>query len=299
MFFGICLFGKKNKKLKLDNSISLDQQKNVELNYKKLENQKNLPAELSQHDVENGFVFEIDDLKKLNLKEEELEEYIVENKKGIAKLLFNLFNQNSQELKELQDYHIKNLKDFNSSQEQKTDNNEIIDIFGKKKPPLSWKDPKTGLIWEVKNKNNYDKLYSYKEAEHYVKLLNRSFYDHSSKWRIPTIDELMTLGNIPLFDYRNKNLQFSSRAAWKVGKSKFRNGKLFVKKPLSGFMNAQIETWYWSSTPVEPFHEQTQSQSNQIERLVELFWVVNFFEGGNYHIKAVEKNSVICVRKED
>jgi len=62
-------------------------------------------------------------------------------------------------------------------------------------------------------------------------------------------------------------------------------------------MNAQIETWYWSSTPVESFHEQTQSK--QIERLVELFWVVNFFEGGNYHIKALEKNSVICVRKDD
>ena len=107
----------------------------------------------------------------------------------------------------------------------------------------------------------------------------------------------MTLGNINLFDYRNKSLQFSGRIAWKVGKNKFRNGKLFVKKPLSGFMNAQIETWYWTSTPVESFHEHILS--DKLDRIVESMWVVNFFEGGNYHMKVSEKNSVICVRKPD
>ena len=149
----------------------------------------------------------------------------------------------------------------------------------------------------MKNKDNFDKLYTYEEAQNYVRMLNRNFYNNSSKWRIPNLDELMTLGNMPLFDYRNKSLQFQSRIAWKKGKSKFRNGKLFVKKPLSGFMNAQIETWYWSSTPVESFHG--HSLSDKLERFIELMWVINFFEGGNYHIKSLEKNSVICVRSSN
>lgn len=171
---------------------------------------------------------------------------------------------------------------------------EVIDIFNGT-PPLSWRDPETGLIWEVKNKNNYDDKFTYSEAIEYARNLNIKHYDSSARWRVPTMDELMTLGSAQLFDYRNKSTRYKTRASWKEMIEGKRNGKLFVKKPLSGFMNHQIESWYWSSTEVEDYRRNLGE--DVVKRMTKAAWAINFFEGGNYHNNVDEKNSVICVRK--
>ncbi len=172
---------------------------------------------------------------------------------------------------------------------------EIIDIYGDN-VPLSWKDQDTGLIWEVKNEENLDDLFTYEEAIAYAQTMNRKHYDSSAKWRLPTIDELMTLGSAKLFDYRDKGVKYKTRNSWKEFISHKRNGKLFVKLPLSGFMNDQIESWYWSSTEVGTFKKDINDKG--VTRMVDMAWAVNFFEGGNYHNSKEEKNSVICVREK-
>ncbi len=175
-----------------------------------------------------------------------------------------------------------------------TNGDNIIDIFNDPKAPLDWLDSATGLIWEVKNPQNYDNRYTFDEAFEYAKSLNRKYYNYSGSWRVPTINELMTLGSANLFDYREKSLRFQTRQHWKEKINGTKNGKLFVKKPLSGFMNKQIETWYWSSTQVEDFKKNLSEKT--VERMNEASWTVNFFEGGNYHNTKTQKNSVICVR---
>ena len=173
-------------------------------------------------------------------------------------------------------------------------NNQPIDIFNSPRPPLSWTDHKNSLIWEVKNKSNYEELFTYEEALEYAKSLNRRHYDKSGKWRVPTIDELMTLGVDKLFDYRNKSSNYQGRNDWKQKKESLRNGKLFVVKPISGFMNRQVESWFWSSTPVKDYSKGIKDI--KVKRLITTSWAVNFFEGGNYHNSVDQKNSVLCVR---
>ncbi len=184
--------------------------------------------------------------------------------------------------------------DFVKKASNSSSTEDVIDIFNDPKHPLSWVDSATGLIWEVKNAQNYDSRYTFDEAQEYAKGLNRKHYNDSGNWRVPTIEELMTLGSAQLFDYREKSVKYSTRQSWKEKIANTKNGRLFVKKPLSGFMNKQIETWYWSSTAVNNFQKNLSEKS--VERMTEAGWTVNFFEGGNYHNTKTQKNSVICVR---
>jgi len=188
--------------------------------------------------------------------------------------------------------------DYDSKDNQtSSESMEIIDIFNNPNPPLSWIDSKHKLIWEVKTERNYNEKYTHEEALAYALNLNRKHYDKSGKWRVPTIDELMSLGVDKLFDYRNKSSKFHARMDWKKARGPLRNGKLFVIKPFSGFMNQQIDTWYWSSTITEDFSiKDRDKKDKKVNRLADTYWSVNFFEGGNYHNNKKEKNSVICVR---
>jgi len=191
---------------------------------------------------------------------------------------------------------VENTVSVESTQENVNSKNncEEIDIFNNPNHQKSWEDKNTQLIWEVKSKDNYEKLYTYQESLEYAKSLNRKHYGMSGRWRVPTIDELLTLGVKPLFDYREKSSKFKGRADWKKRGGALRNGKLFVKKPFAGFMNMQIESWYWSSTEVTSFLASVKAE--EIERLTDAAWSVNFFEGGNYHNSKEQRNSVICVR---
>ena len=208
------------------------------------------------------------------------------------KKIFSL-SKNSKKDKDYIDLNvISNNNDKNDLISEKKDG--IIDIFNNQTTPLSWIDNKNKLIWEVKNERNFNNKFTYEEALKYALTLNRKHYDKSGKWRVPTVDKLMSLGVDKLFDYRHKSAKFHARMDWKKARSSLRNGKLFVIKPFSGFMNQQIDTWYWSSSKVDDFS--TKNGEKIVNRLSDTMWSVNFFEGGNYHNNKKERNSVICVR---
>jgi len=274
MLFGICIFGenKNTQKLKNNKILSYETLDNLDIN------------ELDLTDIKNGFTWELD-IKKKDL-----------NSKSI-KNLFGLLQRSCTSKDKLQQINIDIPQIENKEQNNSLGTDEIIDIF-KQKVPKEWKDPKTRLIWEVKNMDNYENLYNYNESLEYAKSLNRNFYSGSNRWRVPTIDELLTLGNIHLFDYREKSSKFNAREAWKRTRTKSRNGKVFAKKIFSGIMNKQLETWYWSISEATPFsdNEHTNTNVKKIERFSESAWSINFFEGGNYHNNKDQRNHVICVR---
>jgi hypothetical protein len=158
-----------------------------------------------------------------------------------------------------------------------------IDIFDSRYSHIkSWKDKKSNLVWEVKNISNYETKYTYKDALKYVESLNRDHYDGFQTWRLPTIDELLTLGNVKLFDYRDPKSSFAERGIWIRQNAYKRSGTRFVKSPFSIIMNAQVESWYWSSTPYAKDNNSA--------------WVVDFFEGGNFHNCKKDANLVMSVR---
>jgi hypothetical protein len=158
-----------------------------------------------------------------------------------------------------------------------------IDIFSENiKPPLIWKDRDRKIIWEVKNRDNFDEKFTYDEALKYIDKLNREHYGGYRNWRLPTIDELLTLGNIKLFDYREPKSCYAERGLWIKRNSDKRVGSRFVRKPFSIIMNNQIQSWYWSSTPYE--------------KEIESAWVIDFFEGGNFHNCKKDQNLVMAIR---
>jgi len=277
MLFGICIFGEKDSK-KQQSKIG-DSTKT--LSYQMIENldKKN---QLDLTHLDSGFTWELDIEKKdVNIK-------------NISNLFGLLSNDNITPKPKLQQIEMNIDEDY---QIDNIDDTEIINIFRQTKVPKEWQDPETKLIWEVKTQSNFERLYNYNEALDYAKSLNRTFYSNSNRWRVPTIDELLTLGSIHLFDYRAKSSKFNAREAWKKVRLISKNGKVFVKKPLSGIMNRQLETWYWSATEVEPYSEHpkrgTEKQSTVAS---DEAWSVNFFEGGNYRNNKDQKNHIICVR---
>lgn len=110
----------------------------------------------------------------------------------------------------------------------------------------AWIDTETGLMWEVKNEENFKFMYVWsksrvanvaesckssmeddvRDCESYIKRLNAKIYAGYDDWRLPTIDELKTLL------YRNDE------------------GVVNVKPPLS--WNCMRGTW--SDTPAMAVH---------------------------------------------
>ena len=274
MLFGICIFGEKDNHKKQLKSIV----KGNGFKYQLLDDILD-KDDLHLTNLKNGLALELNmDKKDCNIR-------------GI-KNLFGLIKNNSNKKSDIKPVEVT----VNQKAEIKNIKVEadVINIFNNSDIPQEWKDPKTKLIWEVKTKENYENLYSQHESFEYAKSLNKTFYSNSNRWRVPTIDELLTLGNIHLFDYRAKSSRFNARESWKQSRVKSKNGKVFVKKIFSGFMNKQVETWYWSSSEVEPFSKGNKTKTVQI--FSEEAWSVNFFEGGNYRNNKDQKNHIICVR---
>jgi hypothetical protein len=164
-----------------------------------------------------------------------------------------------------------------------------IDIFsGNHKNILTWRDPDTNLMWEVKNSSNFDDQIDFENALKHVENLNMRSYGGYRNWRLPTIDELLTLGNIKLFDQRDRvqSSAYDGVGNWLKKNSYKRAGLRFVKKPFGIIMNAQISSWYWSSTPY----------TDILLKDDDVVWVVDFFEGSNFHNCKNENNLVISVR---
>jgi len=136
----------------------------------------------------------------------------------------------------------------------------------------AWIDKDTGLMWEVKTKENIkykyvwseewiEKAYepeelkdSVKDAFSYAKKLNEMNYAGFNDWRFPTKEELKTL----LIKERNNNL--------------------YIKLPLS----KNSSNYYWSST--------TYASSTSYA------WFVNFYYGNQSYYVKTDNFYVRCVR---
>jgi hypothetical protein len=89
-----------------------------------------------------------------------------------------------------------------------------------------WRDPETNLSWEIKERENRNRVYSYEEAQLYIDELNRISFGGYSNWRIPTKAELQTLF------------------------SREKEGDNYIKPPLSKDI-PQYRPLYWSCTESE------------------------------------------------
>ena len=137
---------------------------------------------------------------------------------------------------------------------------------------LAWKDVETGLMWEVKNKENIEHHYVWsekwverawhpeeltddvKDAFSYAKKLNKINYAGFNDWRVPTKEELETiLTEEKINDY-------------------------FIKKPLS----KNTEGYYWSSSFYADRHFYA--------------WHVHFVNGDTYYDVKNISSFVRCVR---
>jgi hypothetical protein len=152
--------------------------------------------------------------------------------------------------------------------------------------PLVWTDPDTNLTWQV---DIDERDFTRDEAFDYAKELNKQNYGGYNDWKVPTINELRTLGNIKLYNFYDESLNdFDSYQYWKkenwdkgYDNPKKRSGKTFIKKPLLNSMNMRYQ-WFWSSTT---------NASNTSGA-----WVVDFNDGHEYWNFKTDSKYVRCVR---
>jgi hypothetical protein len=159
-----------------------------------------------------------------------------------------------------------------------------------------WQDPDTGLIWQ---KQVDDEEYDWQEAFEYAKKLNSQKFGGYDDWRLPTIDELVTLGNIKLYrcddedGYRleenNPLNDYNTYEEWEESNwdkgydnPNALNEKNFIKEPLLDSIKKQLFPWYWSFTSVADNDSQA--------------CVVHFYSGGTYYNDKSNSYCVRCVR---
>jgi hypothetical protein len=126
---------------------------------------------------------------------------------------------------------------------------------------LVWQDPDTGLIWQRKID---DRGYEWDEAFEYAKKLNSQKFGGYDDWRLPTIDELVTLGNIKLYrddDGNGNDLgannplnDYNTYDEWREANCNkgYDNPNTFtkrnfIKEELLDSIKKQEYPWYWSS----------------------------------------------------
>lgn len=109
-----------------------------------------------------------------------------------------------------------------------------------------YKDETTGLYWELKTYGNRRMEYSLEDAYEYAEELNTYKYGGYSDWRVPAIEELITLCSIEPYKY---NGDYKAWRAWFEGIKDMSNNGFFIKDPLSD--NLGKDGWYWSSTKAD------------------------------------------------
>lgn len=107
-------------------------------------------------------------------------------------------------------------------------------------------DEKTGLYWELKTYGNRRVEYSIEDAYEYADELNTYKHGGFSDWRVPTIDELITLSIIDPYKY---NGDYKGWRVWFEGIKDMSNNGFFIIEPLSD--NLGKDGWYWSCTKAE------------------------------------------------
>jgi hypothetical protein len=112
-----------------------------------------------------------------------------------------------------------------------------------------WTDNDTGLTWEVDIQKD---KFSFDEAFEYAQNLNKNKFAGFDDWRVPTLDELLSIGNIPLYDRRIENKK--SWTQWyKDTKSQAHDNQksntkvTYIKEPLLESMGMGWQG-FWSST---------------------------------------------------
>lgn len=58
---------------------------------------------------------------------------------------------------------------------------------------MTWTDPETNLMWEVKTTESIEKNYAFDQAQEYAKELNSQNYAEYNDWRVPSVKELESL----------------------------------------------------------------------------------------------------------
>jgi len=125
-----------------------------------------------------------------------------------------------------------------------------------------WTDKDSGLIWEIKQNNTIDKLYTWDQALNYAQELNTKNYCGFNDWRVPTIDELNTL--VPKTSYKGID-----------------NKDVYIKKPL---INNTYSSSYWSSSvPVSYYN---------------FAWYMNFNSGSTNGSNKSTKHYMRCVKNK-
>lgn len=109
-----------------------------------------------------------------------------------------------------------------------------------------YRDERNGLCWELKTYGNKRMEYTLEEALEYALELNGYKYGGFDDWRVPTIDELVTLCNIEPYSY---NGDYVAWRAWYEGIKDMSNNGFFIIEPLCD--NLGKDGWYWSCTKAE------------------------------------------------
>lgn len=139
----------------------------------------------------------------------------------------------------------------------------------------TWIDTTTNLMWELKEEKNANEEYSIKEALGYCAKLNEMKAAGFDDWRLPTIEELSTIGVVEFFRYEGDH------KAWKAWYEEHCEGLLhgyFIIPELS--KNIGVHGWYWSGTPKDEKE----------------YYLINYKDGNTNSHEPNQQFYVRCVR---
>lgn len=138
-----------------------------------------------------------------------------------------------------------------------------------------WKDPASGLTWELKAPAVVEEEYSVAEAHAYAAGLNGAGFGGFDDWRVPTLEELASLAVVELFDYRDN---YAAWRAWYDEHAHALINNYFIHPALAG--NMGLHGWYWSAT--------AKSEKE--------YYLVNFKDGNVNDNVATQVYYLRCVR---
>ncbi len=138
-------------------------------------------------------------------------------------------------------------EDWFNEYEEKKEQKELSDpkkIITFEESQNVWIDTDHNLIWEVKTDQNRNLKYNLVEANNYINDLNIKKFNGFNDWRLPTLNELLTLF-VKQYGLCNDHIDNWSKTFESNKLANCDNKKTFIKQPLSLEV---VDGWYWSST---------------------------------------------------